>query len=180
MRSDYLPERGHYAVLAKFFFRADLIERCGALFDAISGVTDAALLQNFLQLPVFAKRSVDGEECQIHITGQFEILVPYIDLENVGSERSQRLCHPAPGCERDVALRARTTHQDCNFFRQFHRTSSLDVPANGRVLSRRPVLLFMLSGAQRSRRISNFKKPTGRTITRDSAASFRFALFRSE
>ncbi len=71
--------RGH-AVLAKFFLRSNLVEGEFTRLYIFTGVRDAAVLENFLHLAVFAERSMQGDECKIDIVRQLKILVAHIHI----------------------------------------------------------------------------------------------------
>src|SRR5438067_13743973 len=80
---DDLPIRRRYAFAPKRVFRTNLVEGQLAFRDAFARVGDAALFEDSLHLAVFAKRSVNGEEGEFDVRGQFEVRTFYIDFENV-------------------------------------------------------------------------------------------------
>ena len=51
----------------------------------ITLLSDSAALQNFLELTVFAKGSVDRIERQIDIVRQLEVFVVHIDFHQFGA-----------------------------------------------------------------------------------------------
>jgi hypothetical protein len=69
-------------VFLKFLLRSNFIESNLAFAHTIAGVCDPATLQNLLNLAIFAKCPVDGDEGEIDILRQFEILVPHIDFHH--------------------------------------------------------------------------------------------------
>ena len=72
-------------MLQESFFSANFVERDLARGHALAGVCDSATLQNFLDLAIFAKGSVDRDEREIDIVRQLEILIPHIDLHHFGA-----------------------------------------------------------------------------------------------
>jgi len=48
---NHFPERSRYAVFTKFFLCANFVESGLASLYAFTGISDAAALQNFLELP---------------------------------------------------------------------------------------------------------------------------------
>src|SRR4029450_1620874 len=70
---DYFPFRSDDIVFAKFLFRQNFVECRPACLDAVTGVRHAALLQNFLELAVFAESSVNGDKGKIDIFGKHEV-----------------------------------------------------------------------------------------------------------
>ena len=69
-------------MFAKFFLRTNLVESEPAFFNPVTGVSDAAVLENFLDLPVLTESSVNGDEGKIDIIGELEIFVPNVDLQD--------------------------------------------------------------------------------------------------
>jgi hypothetical protein len=69
----------------KFFFRANFVEGDLAGNDTFAGVSDAAALENFLKVAIFAKGPVDRIERQIDVVRQLEILIPHIDFHDFGA-----------------------------------------------------------------------------------------------
>ena len=82
---DHFPWRRRYPVFPKFFFGANLVESGLARAHAIAGIWDPATFQNFLNLAIFTKSPVDGNEREIDIVRQLEILVPHIDFHHFGA-----------------------------------------------------------------------------------------------
>src|SRR5438067_1472329 len=80
---DDLPIRRRHAFATKRVFRANFIESQFASLDAFASVGDAALFEDSLQLAVFAKRSVNGEEGEFDVRRQFEVWTFHIDLEDL-------------------------------------------------------------------------------------------------
>src|SRR5205823_4172211 len=114
---DHFRPGGDDVVLQKFLLRQNLVERDPAFLDAVAGVGNAALFQNFLDLSVFAESSVIGVEAKIYIFRERKVFVPDVDIDHVDPERAQRLGNAATGRERNVSLRSRAAHQHRNFFR---------------------------------------------------------------
>src|SRR5213082_789497 len=110
IRTNHLPPRSGDTCRFEFLFRFDFIECGPAFFDAIAGIRQTAIFQNLLDLAVFAKRPVNGEEGEIDISRQLKIFVADIDFENLRPARAQRLGDTASGRERDIAFRTRSTH----------------------------------------------------------------------
>ena len=73
-------------MLAKFHLRPDFIKSQAALFDSLACVSDAALFQNLLDLAVFAKGSVQRDECKLDIARQLKLRISHIDIDNVRAE----------------------------------------------------------------------------------------------
>ncbi len=61
----------------------NFIERDPAFFDAVAGVGNAAVVENFLQLPVLAERSVNRNEGKTDIFRKLEVFVANIDINNL-------------------------------------------------------------------------------------------------
>ena len=110
IRTNHLPARSRDTRRFEFLFRFDFIECGPAFFDAFAGVRHTAIFQNLLELAVFAKRPVNGEEGEIDVSWQLKIFVADIDFENLRAERAQRFGDAASGRERDIALRTRPAH----------------------------------------------------------------------
>src|SRR5205823_196185 len=87
--TNHLPLRGGDTSRLEFLFRFDFIEGGSAFHYSVAGIGNATIFQNLLELPVFAKRSVDGEEGEINIFRQFKIFIADIDLENLRAARAQ-------------------------------------------------------------------------------------------
>src|SRR5207245_9773706 len=100
-RLHYLPIRRRYIVFAKFLLREDFVESNPALFYSITGVSDTAIFENFLQLAILAEGSVNRKKREVDIVGQFEILIPHIHLNYFDTYRTQSLCSALPGRERN-------------------------------------------------------------------------------
>ena len=70
-------------MLAKFLFRQNFIERRAAGFNTVTSIRHAALLQNFLELTVFAKSSVNGDKRKIDIFREHELFIPNINIDDL-------------------------------------------------------------------------------------------------
>ena len=79
---DFPMRRGH-AVLSEHFFREGFVESEATLVDAFAGVRNAAILENLLQLSVFAEGAVDGEKRQFGVVRQNEVGILGVDFGNV-------------------------------------------------------------------------------------------------
>jgi hypothetical protein len=86
MRSNGFPLRSPHTVLAKFLLRSDFVESQLTPLDSFARVSDAALFQNLLDLTVFAKGSVQRDECELDIAWQLKLRIPHIDVDNVRAE----------------------------------------------------------------------------------------------
>src|SRR5207248_11586414 len=82
---NHFPWRSRYSVFSESFFSANFVERDLARGHALAGVCDSATLQNFLDLAIFAKGSVDRDEREIDIVRQLEILVSHIYFNHFGA-----------------------------------------------------------------------------------------------
>src|SRR5438105_4429321 len=80
-RLHHFPIRSRHIVFAKFLFREDFVESDAALFYPITGVSDTAIFENFLQLAILAESSVNGKKCEVDIVGQFEIFILHINID---------------------------------------------------------------------------------------------------
>jgi hypothetical protein len=67
-------------VFLEFFFGANFIESGLAPTDTVAGISDAAALQGFLNLAIFAKGPVNCDEREIDIAWQLEVFVAHVDL----------------------------------------------------------------------------------------------------
>ena len=110
IRVNCFPRRCAHTVLLKLFFRSDFIEGQLASFNSFARVSDAAFFQKLLELSVLAKSSVQRNECEIDISGELEILVSNIDINDIYAEQTQCFGNSLPGCQRNVALTARSAH----------------------------------------------------------------------
>src|SRR5438270_12100529 len=81
------PLGSRYACLFKFFLRFYFVKRCLARPNTVAGIGNPAPFLNLLHLAVVAEGSVQSDEGQLCPGRQLEILIPDIDLENVGAER---------------------------------------------------------------------------------------------
>ena len=80
-----LPLRRVHTVLAEFFFGANLVEGQPTCFNAVTGVGDAAIFENFLHLTVFAEGPVQRDEGKIDILRELEIFILDIDIHDLGA-----------------------------------------------------------------------------------------------
>ena len=71
------------SMLPKFFLGANFVESSLASLYSFARVSDAAVLQNSLDLAIFAEGSVNGEERKIDIVRQFEVLVAHVDIRHL-------------------------------------------------------------------------------------------------
>src|SRR5947199_5279320 len=76
---DDFPFRSDNVVLAKFFFRQNLIECRAARLDSITGVRHSALFQTLLALTVLADSSVNDYERTMAIFVESDVLFPKRD-----------------------------------------------------------------------------------------------------
>ena len=67
---------------SKLFFRENLVEGDSASFRIFPSVGNAAVLQDFLDLPVFAECSVERDEGEIDIVRQFEVGIVNVDFRD--------------------------------------------------------------------------------------------------
>src|SRR5437667_361416 len=102
--------RGVVTPAASNFLFDSILSNAVQLSLTPSPVRHTAIFQNLLELAVFAKRPVNGEEGEIDISRQLKIFVADIDFENLRPARAQRLGDTASGRERDIAFRTRSTH----------------------------------------------------------------------
>ena len=91
IRTNHLPPRSGDTAPLRIFFSIDFIECGPAFLHAVAGIRHAAIFQNLLELAVFAKRPVNGDEGEIDIFRQLKIFVADIDFDNLRPERAQRL-----------------------------------------------------------------------------------------
>ena len=85
------------------------IERDPTLVDAIAGIGNTAVFQNLLDLTVLAEGPVNGEEDEVDILRELEILIPDIDLENFRAAGTKRFGNAPGSRKRHVPLRRPAT-----------------------------------------------------------------------
>ena len=68
----------------KFLFCTDFIESDLTRIDAVAGVSDTAVFQNFLKLAILAKSSVDCIERQLDIVRKLELFAAHINFYDIG------------------------------------------------------------------------------------------------
>ena len=69
-----------------FSFDRILSKASSTPLDSFARVSDAALFQNLLDLAVFAKGSVQRDECKLDIARQLKRRIPHIDIDDVRAE----------------------------------------------------------------------------------------------
>ena len=67
-------------MLPKIFFGANFVESYFAPIDTLASVRDPATFQNFLNLAIFTKGPVDGDEREVDIIRQLEVFVAHVDF----------------------------------------------------------------------------------------------------
>jgi hypothetical protein len=70
-------------VLSEFLLRKKFVESLSAPGHALAGVGNAALLENLLQLAVFAEGAMDCDEGDLGVVRQGKIRAPHIHFRDL-------------------------------------------------------------------------------------------------
>jgi len=73
-----------------------ILSKASCFLQLLRPCKHAAFFQKLLELSVLAKSSVQRNECEIDISGELEILVSNIDINDIYAERTQCLAIPCP------------------------------------------------------------------------------------
>ena len=57
--------------------------------NTVSGICHSPIFEDLLNLPVFTKRSVDGDESEIDIVRQFEVFVANVNIHYFDADRAE-------------------------------------------------------------------------------------------
>jgi N-acyl-D-amino-acid deacylase len=110
-----LRERSRHTGGDETLLAQQLVERDAAAGHARTGVADAALFQDGLNLAVLAKGAVDQVHGDEYVPRHFEVRAGDIHFDDDGSFTAQRLGHAFGGFERNFAFGAGAAHQEGDF-----------------------------------------------------------------